>query len=473
VDDVGLASVGDGDEWPGEWPVDPDPFPAFPPDDGGVVGDPTDPWGGDDGWVTGGGWDDTDGVVSMCPGWSGWTGSGGRTGRGWGGNGWDGGWTGSGGGWTGGGVPGEWLDQIPPPGVPGDSGGQSDWDLLAARLVELIDAILEGLGRRDDDPEPIGDSPQIDNVQLVRNSQDARLFQVLWDVAGDESQIDHFEVSLWHLAPERSQPLIADVTPDGQSQVATGFHASQWIRPTRVPLHWHAYIQPMVVAVLKDGSDNSGWPTEVGAALPYVLADTTAMKQPRPQRVDDEVLIQRGTAAGDAPAWIESIVQIGDLSLESDQLTSNVVTKVPLGDNTIRTIRYVVTPPFEPGTWGEFYSLSGHVSVLQPPPDGRPVRLEISPAGDPGGVSTPSLDLLAADRPQLIQIFHTVESREEEQTPRMEFELTFRAGTQHPGQTPRGAPGGDGPEPGADQTGDYCLVAICGLRWARRVSGGQ
>lgn len=82
------------------------------------------------------------------------------------------------------------------------------------------------------------------------------------------------------------------------------------------------------------------------------------------------------------------------------------------------------------------------------------------------------MQLVSADGTQLIEILHKVDSREEEATPRMEFLFTLRAGAQIPGQTPRGAPGGDSPTV-SDETENYCLVAICGLRWARRVSGGQ
>lgn len=301
----------------------------------------------------------------MCPG--GW--GGGYAPGGWSGGGW-GGWTG--GLPPGGGVPGEWLNPPPPGGVPAGNGDNAAWDLLVDRLVELIDAILEGLGRQPSNAQPFGTPPQVDNVHLVRESGNAARYQVLWEVSGDRSQVKQYTVSLWQIRLEatsssdnRSGPeefLVQEVATD----VITSPDLTASSLAPEGPVDPTAWLQPIVVAEMQDSSTS----TEMGAALPWLPPDATSGNQPVPVAVqfpdsegrwsDPRPIATEPGNPDSMGAWTEPVVTTPrGVSLASDGLTHNCVVQLPQGGNF--RLRYSVEELLDPT---RDYQLIAHVVPL-------------------------------------------------------------------------------------------------------------
>ena len=408
-----------GDCWPGESPLDPDDFPGFPPDDVGHddIGGAEDPWGTDS-WSGGGMGGDTWGGDP----WGGsgggggyWDGSGGSGGNPWG----TGSWCGWGFGFGSGGLWG-WAGSTGPPmpwngipdgtagGFPGDNRGESAWDLLAARLADLVAALLEALGRRINDAEAFGEPPQIDNVHLVRQEGNPRSFQVAWSVQGDESQIQDYEVSLWHIRPETEDLYFADVTPLEQSTVPAARTLSEWMEPTEIDDR-AAYIQPMVVARLNDGSSAFG----EGDALPWIAPEADAFNQPQPDSytmmsIDPETgegggMFERipdvEPEGGRAGVWAARVLPNNsgvDLAT-TPRITSNVAIRGTSDGIADVTVDYLVHEPLDPT---RLYELIGHVGYLEESVEGAFALVEVcctvSPQGGAsGGAAQPREDLIA------------------------------------------------------------------------------
>jgi hypothetical protein len=189
--------------WPGETPLEPVPWPDFPPDDfpsdgeDGVTRSEQPPWDGGSG---GAHWDAVGGAggnLLDAPPVSGWWNFGfGPDGGFWAG----GGSVGGGMPWNG--IPQDVLERFPDPNV-----DRAAWEAFVAWLSDLVDALLVALGPLPNDPVPIGGPPQIHNVRLLRNPDDPSLYQVVWDVSGDTGRITYCAVTLSHVKPETGQLL--------------------------------------------------------------------------------------------------------------------------------------------------------------------------------------------------------------------------------------------------------------------------
>jgi hypothetical protein len=399
----GLVDLG-GDWWPGEAPLDPGSFAEWSCEEdydrpgSDTLADLGPPW---------------EGSASGSAGSRRWCFWGSGFEAGWF---WQPGWIGAFTGGGGSGMPWYGIPEVVIIRFRPEDPNQAAWARLATRLEELVAALLDALGRRPNVPLPIGEPPQIDNVHLVRDEANPRRFQVLWHVHGDRTQIERYEVSLWHIQPEMDDPLIADVTPPGQSTIpavaGVADWASEWIELAEVNDRT-AYIQPLVVAVLNDGSDETNWPIEVGAALPWLAPEADENNQPQPDWYSTHTInsalghIELVTAPirdvepeqGQAGVWAARVLTTHrDISLDSTPgITSNVAVRAAPDLVTEATVEYVVRQPLDPALR---YELIGHAGYLDWSASDSAAHVEVHywvspPGGAAGGAGPAQPELLA------------------------------------------------------------------------------
>jgi len=132
------------------------------------------------------------------------------------------------------------------------------------------------------DPAPAGDDFQIKDgsVAIASGWKADDSFTIQWDVTGDESQIDHYEVSLVEIYPEREVYLGGTLL---KASAAAGARQHSGVLQTAKPAEVH-YLAPVVVAVPKDaqnqtphqrmGPARAVFPAALSLTLPTVkLAD--------------------------------------------------------------------------------------------------------------------------------------------------------------------------------------------------------
>lgn len=130
------------------------------------------------------------------------------------------------------------------------------------------------------DPPPAGPPFQVDSAEITMGWKAGDSFKIEWKVSGDESGIDHYEVSLIAVRPDQAnvyaeQLLQATVGKDQRSYVGAVGPAAPGVGP-------YYFVAPMVVAVPTDPTAKTTAHERIGPARAFFPADADALRQPVP-----------------------------------------------------------------------------------------------------------------------------------------------------------------------------------------------
>jgi hypothetical protein len=259
--------------------------------------------------------------------------------------------------------------------VPHSDSDPGAWFL--SLLGDLINQWLQWLGQEINNAVAIGEPPQINNVQLIRDENNPARLQVIWDVVNNnDSRITGFEIALWRLDPESGESFPID----SQTIDFPEIYASQWFDLSGLD-DPAAYIKPWVSAVL-DASDPSETTVADGAALPWLAADATPANQPQ---LSNYTIASNSVAANapvvdlseariDEAAWKQRVAStLADVNLATYHIATNGVVGPPDADRGDVTLHYTVEEPLDPT---RRYQVIGYIGFVSPSDQTSPATVE-------------------------------------------------------------------------------------------------
>jgi hypothetical protein len=140
-------------------------------------------------------------------------------------------------------------------------------------------------------PIPAGNSFQVDSADITMGWRAGDHFKIEWTVSGDQSAIDHFEVSLLAVRPDQPPDKVYgeelfsanNVAKEQRSYVGTTFENMVVLPGTLAALPCY-FVAARVMGVPKDPSDTTTGHEFIGPARAFFPADVDAVCQLLPRK---------------------------------------------------------------------------------------------------------------------------------------------------------------------------------------------